>query len=215
MSTAAQIAANRENAQLSPGPTSEEGKAISSRNRTSHGLSYEAFTFCLLPWEDIGAYSKLYAEFLSEHQPETQTEKALVERLTQHHWLRNRAAFFESQCFSEDGSVDEKRLALYMRYRTSHERGFHKCLSELLKLRAEKRKAEIGFESQKQKTQLNEARTRLANAKASYTELESDIRQTCEAPIPGHARIPFEDLSSIFRFTLRELNNNLKTKLAA
>jgi len=36
-----------------------------------------------------------------------------------------------------------------MRYRTSHERAFEKCLNELLKLRAEKRKAEIGFESRK------------------------------------------------------------------
>ena len=215
MSTAAQIAANQANAQLSLGPTSEEGKAISSRNRTTHGLSYEAFTFCLLPWEDAGAYSELYCEFCSEYRPQTQTEKALVERMTQHHWLRNRAEYFESQCFSEDGTVDEKRLALYMRYRTSHERGFHKCLTELLKLRAEKRKAEIGFESQKQKTALNEARIRLANAKANLTELDSDIRQTCEAPLPGHARIPFEDLSAIFRVTLRELNDNLKVKLAA
>ena len=215
MSTAAQIAANQANAQLSPGPTSVEGKAISSRNRTSYGLSYEAFTFCLLPWESAGEYSKLLAEFLAEHRPETQTEKALVERMTQHHWLRNRAAYFESQCFSEDGSVDEKRLALYMRYRTSHERGFHKCLTELLKLRAEKRKAEIGFESQKQKKELTESRIRLANAKANLVELDSDIRQTCEAPIPGHARIPFEDLSAIFRLTLRELNDNLKAKLAA
>jgi hypothetical protein len=149
MSTQAQIAANRENAQLSTGPTSAEGKAASSRNRMSHGLSYESFTFCLLPWEDAGAYSQLFGEFCSEHRPQTTTEKALVERMVQHHWLRNRAEFFESKCFSEDGSVDEKRLALYMRYRTSHERAFHKCLSELLKLRAEKRKQEIGFESQK------------------------------------------------------------------
>jgi hypothetical protein len=55
----------------------------------------------------------------------------------------------ESKCFDEVGNVDEKRLALYIRYRTSHERAFHKCFNELLKLRAERRKLEIGFESQK------------------------------------------------------------------
>jgi hypothetical protein len=41
------------------------------------------------------------------------------------------------------------RMALFVRYRTSHERAFHKCLAELLKLIAEKRKVQIGFESHK------------------------------------------------------------------
>ena len=85
----------------------------------------------------------------SGHRPENETEHILVDRMAQHHWLRSRAQAFESGCFREDGTLDDKRLALFMRYRTSHERAFSKCLAELLKLRAEKRKAEIGFESQK------------------------------------------------------------------
>src|SRR5438445_1351451 len=108
MSTQAQIAANQSNAQLSTGATSEEGKAASSRNRTSHGLSYEGALFFLLPWESFEDYSKLQFEFECEYRPETQTEKTLVERMAQHHWLRNRAEFLESKCFSQDGSVDEK-----------------------------------------------------------------------------------------------------------
>jgi hypothetical protein len=82
----------------------------------------------------------------NEHSPMTRTEDTLVERMAQHHWLRCRAEFLESKCFDEVGNVDEKRLALYIRYRTSHERAFHKCFAELLKLRAERRKVEIGFE---------------------------------------------------------------------
>jgi hypothetical protein len=78
----------------------------------------------------------------------SRTEMILVERMAQHHWLRNRAEFLQSNCFHDDGSVDEKRLALYLRFQTTHERAFHKCLNDLLKLRAEKRKHEIGFESQ-------------------------------------------------------------------
>ena len=73
----------------------------------------------------------------------------LVERMAQHHWLRNRATLLQGNCFLDDGSVDETRLALYLRYETTHERAFHTCLNDRLKLRAEKRKAEIGFESQK------------------------------------------------------------------
>jgi len=148
MSTEAQIAANRANAEHSTGPTTEEGKAASSRNHTSHGLTYRNIFF-ILPCESGEAYSILLAGLHHEHRPDTETERILVDRMAQHHWLRCRAEGLESGCFREDGTINEKGLALYIRYRTSHERAFHKCLNELLKLRAEKRKTEIGFESQK------------------------------------------------------------------
>jgi hypothetical protein len=38
---------------------------------------------------------------------------------------------FRSGCFKQDGTPDDKRLALFMRYRTSHERAFHKRFNEL------------------------------------------------------------------------------------
>jgi len=149
MSTEAQIAANRANAEHSSGPKTEEGKAASSRNHFSHGLCTYDNIFFILPFESPEAYSILRATLLSEHRPDSDTEQILVDRMAQPHWLRNLAEAFESGGFNEDGTLDDKRLALFMRYRTSHERAFEKCLNELLKLRAEKRKAEIGFESQK------------------------------------------------------------------
>jgi hypothetical protein len=156
MSTEAQIAANRANAELSSGPKSEEGKAASSRNHLSHGLTYGNIFF-ILPCESGEAYSILLANLHHEHRPTTETERILVDHMAQHHWLRCRAEALESGCFRDDGSINEKGLALYLRYRTSHECAFHKCLNELLKLRAEKRKTEIGFESQKR---ANEEHTR-------------------------------------------------------
>ena len=149
MSTEAQVAANRANAELSTGPKTKEGIAASSRNHTSHGLSYANGIFFILACESVEAYSILLADLRHEHRPDTETERILVDRMAQHHWLRCRAEGLESGCFREDGTVNEKGLALYIRYRTSHERAFHKCLNELLKLRAEKREVEIGFESQK------------------------------------------------------------------
>jgi hypothetical protein len=149
MSTEAQVAANRANAEHSTGPKTEEGKAASSRNNLSHGLCYDGTIFFILPFESVEAYSILRVSLQQEHRPETQTEHMLVDRMAQHHWLRNRAEALESGCFRDDGTVNEKGLALYMRYRTSHERAFHKCLTELLKLKAEKKKEQIGFESQK------------------------------------------------------------------
>jgi hypothetical protein len=44
-------------------------------------------------------------------------------------------------------------FSLYLRYQTAHHRAFHKSLNGLLKLRAEKRKAEIGFEAQERKNE--------------------------------------------------------------
>ena len=151
MSTQAQIAANQINAQLSTGPKTEEGKATSSRNNLSHGLTYRGGVFVLLPWENAKEYDQLVVDLKSEHRPTSRTEMILVERMAQHHWLCDRAGLLQANCFADDGSIDEKRLALYLRYQTTHERAFHKCLNDLLKLRAEKRKNEIGFESQKRK----------------------------------------------------------------
>jgi hypothetical protein len=156
MSSQAQIAANQTNAQLSTGPKTEEGRAASSKNHLSHGLTYRGGMFILLPWENAKEYDQLVVNLKSEYGPKSQTEMILVERMAQHHWLRNRAELLQSNCFHDDGSVDEKRLALFLRYQTTHERAFHQCLNDLLKLRAEKRKQEIGFESQKRNQEQHE-----------------------------------------------------------
>jgi hypothetical protein len=150
MSTESQILANRENAKLSAGSKSEAGKAISALNNTRHGLTG---AFRVLPTESQSDFDELLAALRQEHNPETLTETTLVEAMAQHHWLRRRALDLESSCYdSATGAITgEKQLALYLRYQTTHERGFHKALNDLLKLRAAKRTEEIGFESQKRK----------------------------------------------------------------
>ncbi|MBV8811310.1 MAG: hypothetical protein JO033_21790, partial [Acidobacteriaceae bacterium] len=60
--------------------------------------------------------------------------------------------YLQGMCFNEYGGCDhDAHLALYLRYQTTHERAFHKCLKDLLKLRAERRKEQIGFVSQQHK----------------------------------------------------------------
>ena len=150
MSTQAQIAANQANSQLSTGPTSPAGKIAAARNNFRHGLSTSS-EFWVLPSESQHEFLKLLAEFQQEHQPTTPTEEALVQAMAEHHWLRHRAMRLEHSCFDYHTGelIDERKLALYLRYQTTHERAFHKALNDLLKLRAEKRKAEIGFERQR------------------------------------------------------------------
>ncbi|HEY3938344.1 MAG TPA: hypothetical protein VGL97_12995 [Bryobacteraceae bacterium] len=154
MSTNAQVVANHANSQLSTGPKTEAGKAISARNHQSHGLAgalnEPGMPFAVLPWESQELFESRLADLLRDHQPRTETESLLVHHMAQHNWLRDRAIQLQENLFYEP-EIDQKRLALYLRYQTTHERAFHRCLNDLLRLRNEKRRAEIGFESQKRR----------------------------------------------------------------
>jgi hypothetical protein len=164
----------------------------------------------MLPGESREDFDELCQSLRSEHRPETTTEVLLVESMAQHYWLKQRALRLQSLCLNDN----EKSLALYLRYQATHERAFYKALDTLVKLRADKRKAEIGFESQqnreRERAELNQARIRLANAKAQHLEIDSDIRQTIEAPLPGHMRIPFDQLSGMFRAAVDHVSRELK-----
>jgi hypothetical protein len=146
----AQIAANRENATHSTGPTSDAGKAIVSQNRTVHGLNYNPNTFRVLACEDQSAYDDLLNQLTTEHKPSDITETLLVTSLAQHRWLLDRANRLQETCFNQQTAeiTDQKLFTLYLRYATTHERAFHKCLADLLKLRSTRQNLGIGFESE-------------------------------------------------------------------
>jgi hypothetical protein len=150
MSTQSQILANRENAQHSTGPTTESGKAASCKNNFRYGLTGNSFT--VLDFEDQDEFDHVLCGLRFEHQPSTMTEAILVEKMAQSYWLSKRALYLQDQC-STDAELaleeQQKQLALFLRYQTTHDRAFHRSLNDLLKLRAERSKAEIGFESQK------------------------------------------------------------------
>ena len=84
MSTEAQCAANKANAQLSTGPTTQEGKVISSQNRRKFGLTGR---FTVLPWEDQEDFNLLVTRLRAEHQPNIAFETDLIEKMAQHFWL--------------------------------------------------------------------------------------------------------------------------------
>jgi hypothetical protein len=148
--TPARLAANRENALKSCGPKTEEGKAVSSQNRLKHGLARHNGNFALLPTEDAAAFAGLLGNYLAEHEPTTQTEVDLVHTMAESLWLRNRAQNLQPACFDpQTGAViDQKSLTLYIRYENQYTRAHSGALKDLLRLRAEKRKAELGFEAQ-------------------------------------------------------------------
>ena len=137
--TPAQQSANQQNAQHSTGPRTTEGKAKSSSNSSTHGLSGTRFR--LLHFESQEEYDELEAGLMAEHGATTLTETLLVRKMAQSWWLRERAQFFiDALLPDETGKAFLDDVPLYMRYQAQHDRAFHKALNDLLKIRAERRR---------------------------------------------------------------------------
>ncbi len=165
MPTDAQIHANQANAQHSTGPKTESGKAASCMNNFRFGFTG---VFTVLESEDQDAFDHLFHGLSVEHQVKTMTERVLVLKMAQHHWLSLRAQRLQDLTMTGDLPTkdQERQFGLFLRYQTTNDRAFHRCLNDLLKLRAERRRErldeaalsqraedvnKIGFESQKQR----------------------------------------------------------------
>ena len=122
MSTAAQVAANQANSQLSTGAKTEIGKAAAARNNFRHGLA-PASAFWVLPSECQSDFNALLAAFHDEHQPATLTEEALVQALAEHDRLRHRALRLEESCFDyTTGQVIDAQKARPLSALSNHPR---------------------------------------------------------------------------------------------
>jgi len=98
MSTAAQIAANQKNAQLSTGPSSASGKAKSSLNAVKSGLTGRTV---LLPGEDAAEYQRHLAAFTDEFQPAGLRECELVQSIADTWWRLRRIPALEMALFAK------------------------------------------------------------------------------------------------------------------
>jgi hypothetical protein len=206
MSTQAQILANQANSQKSTGPSSNIGKETSSRNRILHGLSDPGNAFFLLGFESEDQFNAIQDGLNQEHQPQTETERILVRRMADSEWLRLRAIRFQGLCLDHETGYlrEEKHFALYLRYQTTHERAFYKALNELQKLRNEKTKEQIGFESQKRSAETHEIKKETHNLKKQEFELKKqraaqplqpkkgEKQATASAPSPETTSEPLE-----------------------
>jgi hypothetical protein len=97
MSTQAQIDANRRNAQLSTGPTSESGRAKSSLNAVKTGLTGRTV---LLPGDDAALYEAHVARFIARFQPSGEEEQNLVQSLADTEWRLLRIPSLEAGIYA-------------------------------------------------------------------------------------------------------------------
>ena len=131
---------------MQTGPRTSDGKAASSMNAMSHGLTSQKI---VLPGEDAARFQQLRKSLLDEHRPATATESLLVEEMAQAHWRLDRVRHRQDRAF-EPEVLDTKLLTLLQRYATTYERTFFKALETLKKLQRERLvKPKPAFVSQK------------------------------------------------------------------
>ena len=146
MSTsAAQIEANRANSQKSTGPVTTAGKAVSSKNATSHGLS--AKEIFVRPGEETD-YLSLEEELTALYDPQNEAEGVFFKILIHSAWNLRRCRHLDASLQFEanqrgiaDALLDPElariaeRIARHLR---AAERSHSKALAELRKLQTER-----------------------------------------------------------------------------
>ncbi|HEX4750797.1 MAG TPA: hypothetical protein VH302_14745, partial [Bryobacteraceae bacterium] len=98
-------------------------------------------------------------EFVENQKPVGPVELELVRKMAEYTWLHGRSSRLLNGCFYlaertpeqiEEGTGDlhfSPELEKFTRYQAHYDRAFQRALSDLLKLRKERRLEEIGFES--------------------------------------------------------------------
>jgi hypothetical protein len=153
MASPAQIVANRENATLSTGPKTVEGKQTSSRNASRHGLTGSQI---VMPGEDAAAYEELRRGLWQTYKPASDAERLLADQIAANAWRLMRAQRVETAFLAKltEGSEDPdgaiaiaflerpKELARVHRYVAAAQNAYYKAMNQLAKLQKERAASE-------------------------------------------------------------------------
>jgi len=109
MASRQQIAANRNNARLSTGPRTEDGRSAVRGNALKSGIYANRET--VLPSEDPTALSALAGEYFEQHNPRTPAQRCLVDSLVSDEWLLRRFRRIEGELLTSACQDVEGRAA--------------------------------------------------------------------------------------------------------
>jgi hypothetical protein len=195
MASSAQILANRQNAELSSGPRTLEGKQASSRNATRHGLTGSQI---VMPGEDAAAYEELRRGLWQTFKPANDAERLLAHQIAANAWRLMRAQRVETAFLAKltedsedpDGAIAlaflerPKDLARVHRYVAAAQNAYYKAMGQLAKLQKERAasqpdeceisaspeeaSSEIGFVSHLAETAISDQPHRDPNASLGY-----------------------------------------------
>jgi hypothetical protein len=136
------------------GPTTEEGKAISSRNALQHGATSRAV---LLPGEEKERYEALVADTIACTQPEGERELTLAVLVANTLWRHMRLMRIEAEFMAAadgDGTRPDlavanlfgdpegsRKLRLILRYVANAAREYRAAVADLRRVQQERREA--------------------------------------------------------------------------
>jgi hypothetical protein len=136
------LAANRANAAFSTGPRTQAGKAASSRNAVSHGLTASKLT--IFNWESPEKYAQLRDDYYTRFCPIDTSESDVIDRLVDSTWRRRRALVIETTLFDMEISATQEAtedkygetacgpLHLAIAFRNRHGKGVWDAILRLL-----------------------------------------------------------------------------------
>ncbi|MEJ7605691.1 MAG: hypothetical protein WKF37_05365 [Bryobacteraceae bacterium] len=175
MRTNKQIEASRRNGAKSKGPVTEEGKAVSSRNATTHALTTEHLV--ILRNEDSSEFDGFHVQCVEHFQPLCPMESDLVFEIAAARWRLRRILGIETSVMDrkmtdleedfeelfEKGSeqlrqahafqslANNQVLTALARYETRVRQSYEKAVNDLRRMQAERRKAETPSANQSSK----------------------------------------------------------------
>ena len=108
MTSEKQFHANRQNAQKSTGPRTQEGKRRSRCNSVRHGLTAETVIGVLENPDDYAAFERA---IIGDYAPQAVVEHELVSRLASLLWRLRRAGAIETGLFEIQGEILRERTS--------------------------------------------------------------------------------------------------------
>ncbi len=142
MTSEKQVQANRRNALMSTGPTSQKGKQRSSQNAVKHAILSEAV---IVHGEQATDFDEFRSNMFEDLKPVGTLEVLLLEKAVYYAWRLRRVLRAEAQMFHEELSSQYsgkklhdffsgylgKRMANLSRYEMMLSKLFYKALTEL------------------------------------------------------------------------------------
>lgn len=200
--TAAQLAANRLNAQLSTGPSTAEGKAKSSLNAVKTALTGRTV---LLPTDDAAEYERHLLAYTNDFHPVGPRESDLVQSIADIAWRLKRIPCLESAVFAQ-GYLEFGQAF------NQHEPSLRAGMIELQTF--------VKYEKQLRNLQLQEARLarrrekEMAELRQLRLEREQNEREALESAAELYLQAqqsaePFEPVVNGFVFSIDQIEKHI------
>jgi hypothetical protein len=199
----AQINANRANAQLSPGPRTEEGKRASSANSIQSGITGVKL---YIRADEQEEYDKTYHLLLEQLKPSGILQCHFFDMILHASWNIQRCTALEAAIQNEaaanglmDALLDDelsRKLDRIYRYKKTHESTHRKAITEFRRLKTEEcfracRGGDLAQESVLMDAQAVVTALNRIKATAARQELDSvrtEIETFINAPVAQHHR---------------------------